>query len=90
MYTYDQLKNGKTTLQQVKKQQKDFKRELNEITSGDPNHKSDNQLYVIKNVKIFMTRDRKLLTYLMIMQKLDLKPFTNQNKMKLRKKDLKY
>ena len=90
MYTYDQLKNGKTALQQVKKQQKDFKRELNEITSGDPNHKSDNQLYVIKNVKIFMTRDRKLLTYLMIMQKLDLKPFTNQNKMKLRKKDLKY
>ena len=90
MYTYDQLKNGKTTLQQVKKQQKDFKRELNEITSGDPNHKSDNQLYVIKNVKTFMTRDRKLLTYLMIMQKLDLKPFTNQNKMKLRKKDLKY
>ena len=90
MYTYDQLKNGKTTLQQVKKQQKDFKRELNEITSGDPNHKSDNQLYVIKNVKIFMTRDRRLLTYLMIMQKLDLKPFTNQNKMKLRKKDLKY
>ena len=90
MYTYDQLKNGKTTLQQVKKQQKDFKRELNEITSGDPNHKSDNQLYVIKNVKIFMTRDRKLLTYLMIMQKLDLKPFTNQNKMKLREKDLKY
>ena len=37
-----------------------------------------------------MTRDKKLLIYLMIMQKLDLKPFTNQNKMKLRKKDLKY
>ena len=90
MYNYDQLKNGATKLQQVQKQQKDFKRELNEITSGDSNHKSDNQLYVIKNVKTFMTRDRKLLTYLMIMQKLDLKPFTNQNKMKLRKKDLKY
>ena len=37
-----------------------------------------------------MTRDKKLLIYLMIMQKLDLKPFTNQNKMKLREKDLKY
>ena len=35
-----------------------------------------------------MTRDKKLLIYLMIMQKLDLKPFTNQNKMKLREKDL--
>ena len=29
-----------------------------------------------------MTRDKKLLTYLMIMQKLDLKPFTNQNKIR--------
>ena len=37
-----------------------------------------------------MTRDRKLLIYLMIIQKLDLKPFTNQNKMKLKEKDLKY
>ena len=43
MYTYDQLKNGETTLQQVEKQQKDFKRELNEITSENPNQKSDNQ-----------------------------------------------
>ena len=29
-----------------------------------------------------MTRDKKLLTYLMIMQKLDLKPFTYQNKIR--------
>ena len=33
-------------------------------------------------LKFFMTQDRKLLIYLMIMQKLDPKPFTNQNKMK--------
>ena len=33
-----------TTLQQVEKQQKDFKKELNEITSGNPKHKSNNQL----------------------------------------------
>ena len=51
MYTYNQLKNGDTTLQQAEKQQKDFKKELNEITSGNPKQKSDNQLYVIKNVK---------------------------------------
>ena len=37
-----------------------------------------------------MTQDRKLLIYLMIMQKLDPKPFTNQNKMKQWEKDLKY
>ena len=51
MYTCNQLKNGDTTLQQVEKQQKDFKKELNEISSGNPKRKSDNQLYVIKNVK---------------------------------------
>ena len=36
-----------------------------------------------------MTRDKKLLIYLMIMQKLDLKPFINQNKIKQRENDLK-
>ena len=41
-------------------------------------------------LKIFMTQDKKLLTYLIATQKLDVKPFTNQNKMRLREKDLKY
>ena len=51
MYIYGHMKNGDTTFQQVEKQQKDFKRELNGITSGNPKHKSNNQLYVIENVK---------------------------------------
>ena len=37
-----------------------------------------------------MTRDKKILTYLMIMQKLDLKPFASQNKIKQKEQDLKY
>ena len=41
-------------------------------------------------LEIFMTRDKKLLIYLMIMQKLDLKPFINQNKIKQEEQDLKY
>ena len=64
MYTYDQLKNDETALQQVEKQQKDFKRELNEITSGNPNHKSDNQLYVIKNVKNLYDSRQKIINLL--------------------------
>ena len=40
--------------------------------------------------KIFMTQDTKLLIYLIVTQKLNLKLFTNQNKMRLREKDLKY
>ena len=37
-----------------------------------------------------MTRDKKFLIYLMIMQKLDLKSFINQNKIKLKEQELKY
>ena len=40
-------------------------------------------------LKIFMTQGKKLLIYLILIQKLDLKLFTNQNKMRLREKDLK-
>ena len=36
MYIYGHMKNGDTTLQQVEKQQTDFKKELNETTSGNP------------------------------------------------------
>ena len=48
MYIYGHMKNDDTPLQQVEKQQKDFKKELNEIISGNLKHKSNNQLYVIK------------------------------------------
>ena len=34
-----------------------------------------------------MPRDKKLLIYLMIMQKLDMKPFKNQNKIKQKEQD---
>ena len=64
MYTYDKLKNGKTTLEQVEKEQKDFKKELNEITSGNPDHKSDAQLYVIKNVKNLYNSRQKIIDLL--------------------------
>ena len=64
MYTYNQLKNGEKTLQQVEKEQKDFKKEQNEITSGNPSHKSNNQLYVIKNVKNLYHSRQKIINLL--------------------------
>ena len=64
MYIYGHIKNGDTTLQQVEKQQKDFKKELNEITSGNPKHKSNNQLYVIKNVKNLYDSRQKIIDLL--------------------------
>ena len=48
IYTYGQLKNDETTLQQVGEEQKDIKKYLNEIVKGNPEHKSDKQVYTIK------------------------------------------
>ena len=64
MYIYGHMKNGDTTLQQVEKQQKDFKKELNEITSGNPKHKSSSQLYVIENVKNLYNSRQKIIDLL--------------------------
>ena len=58
------MKNGDTTLQQVEKQKKEFKKELNEITSGNPKHKSNNQLYIIKNVKNLYDSRQKIIDLL--------------------------
>ena len=41
----------KKTLQQLEEDQKKFKSELNEITSGNQKHKSEKQSYTIKNVR---------------------------------------
>ena len=91
MYTYNQLKNGEKTLQQVEEEHKYFEKDLNEIASGNPKHKSEKQAYTIKNVRnLYDLRQKNILIYLMITQKLDLKPFTNQNKIKQQEQDLKY
>ena len=50
MYTYDQLKKGKKTLQQIEKEQEDFKKDLNEVT-GNSKYKNKSQLYKLKNTK---------------------------------------
>ena len=41
-------------------------------------------------LKIFIIRDKKLLIDSMIIQELDVKLFTNQNKIKLKEQGLKY
>ena len=48
MYTYNQLKNGEKTLQQVEEEQRDFRKDLSEIDSGNSKHKSEKQSYTIK------------------------------------------
>ena len=58
------MKNGDTTLPQVEKQQNDFRKELNEITSGNPKHKSNNQLYIIENVTNLYNSRQKIIDLL--------------------------
>ena len=64
MYIYGHMRNGDATLQQVEKQQKDFKKELNEIKSGNPKHKSNNQLYVKENIKNLYNLRQKIIDLL--------------------------
>ena len=41
-------------------------------------------------LRIFIIQDKKSLIYLMIIQELDLKQFTKQNRIKQREQDFKY
>ena len=88
MYTYNQLKNGDKTLQQVEKEQKKIKSELNEIRRGSK--KSENQKRAIENIKNCYKSRQKMLIFSMANQEIDLNPFTNQNKIKLKEQDLNY
>ena len=91
MSIYGHMKNGEKTLPQLEEQQKYFKKDLIQIASGNPKHKNEKQSYAIKNIKNLSDSRQKIIDLLiMIMQKLDMKPFTNQIKMKLKKQDLKY
>ena len=64
MHTYNQLKNGDITLSQAEEDQKIFKMELNQITSGNPEHKNENQLNIIKNVKNLYNSRQKIIDLL--------------------------
>ena len=54
----------KKTLQQLEEDQKKFKSELNEITSGNPKHKSEKQSYTIKNVRNLYDSRQKIINLL--------------------------
>ena len=58
MYIYGHMKNGEKTLQQVEEEQKKIKNYLNQITSGNPKHKSEKQSYTIKNVNSFWLKTK--------------------------------
>ena len=63
-YTYNQLKNGEKTIQQVEEDQKKFNSELNEITSGNPKYKSEKQSYTTKSVRSIYDSRQKIISLL--------------------------
>ena len=70
--------NGKN-----RRYQKQFKSDLKEVTTGNTNNKSEDQLHIQNLIKI---QENKLSNYIMIMLRLDLKICTKQKM----KQDLKY
>ena len=54
-----EIRNGDISLKMAKKYQKNLKRKLDQIKSGNPKHESGKQLYTIENVKnLFDSRQK--------------------------------
>ena len=77
-------------MQKLEKEQDDFKSKLGLIKLGNPKYKNEKQKNTIDNVKNLYNSKQKLLIYSMIIQELDLKPLSKQNKMKLKVQVFKY
>ena len=89
MYTYDQLKKGKKTLQQLEKEQKDFRSDLHEIIVGNPKQKNESQLYTIKNAKNLYDSRQKIIDLLNDNSKIRSEAFHKVDK-EPQEQDLKY
>ena len=77
MHVYNDIK--------IEEDQKQFKSNLSEITLEHHNYSKKDQLDTIKILNVFITTEKKVLNYILIMPKLYLKLYTRQN----REQDLK-
>ena len=58
MHIYNKMKNGNISIEKIIEDRKQFKSKLNEITTGNPKHKSKDELDPIKNIKnLYNSRD---------------------------------
>ena len=61
---YNDIKNGRVSLQKEEKIQGEFRLELNEILKGNLNYKSEDQISAIKNIKkLFNGREKVIKFY---------------------------
>ena len=84
---FKKIRDGDISLEMGEEDQKKLKREFGQIKSGNPDHKSDKQLYTIKNVKNLYDSRQKIIDLFNSYSKIRSKA---QNKIKLKEKDSKY
>ena len=64
MYIYNEIKNDNIAIEKIEEDQKHFISKLNEITTGNPKHRSKDQLDTIKNIKnLCNSRDKTIKLY---------------------------
>ena len=85
---FREIREGNISLTKEENEE-DFKKGLGQLTSGNHRYKEKNQLDTIKSVKNIYNSRQKIIDFLMIAQKLDLKPFIKQIK-NPQEQDLKY
>ena len=84
---FNVIKDNKINFDDTVKRQNEL---LNKISNVKIGKKTDNQKEVINNLKKFNISREEVINFLETMKKWFLMQPTNQNKMKLREKDLKY
>ena len=57
-------RDGDISLEMIEEDQEKFKKEFSQIKSGNPKHKSDMQLYTIRNVKNLYDSRQKIIDLL--------------------------
>ena len=63
---YNDIKNGRISLQKEENIQEEFSSKLNEILKGNLNYKSKDQINTIKNIKKLYDGPGKVLNFLMV------------------------
>ena len=64
MHIYNERNTGNISIEDTEEDQKQFKSKLNEITPGNPKHKSKGQLDTIKNIEnLYNSRDKVIKWY---------------------------
>ena len=86
---FKKIRDEDILLKMAEEDQKKFKREFGQIKSGNPDHKSDKQLYTIKNVKNLYDSRQKIIDLFNNYSKIRSEALYNSKQNKTEGKELK-